>query len=311
PNSVMSAPAMKVRPFAPSTIAFTPASAAARLKFSKMPSRTSCLSAFTGGLSTRMTATSPSRSKLTGPDTNPSPRAAAKKVSYLFRLAEFCSAKLTRTLGSAAIPVKFGVCLAGYRVDLRAMGDRRAALRQDDRAPARPQIRHRARARARRLARLHLDRNAARQSGDRNARGAAESDCFAAHLYADETRLSHPYRAALEIRARAGRAVDRLFGAGQHAHPPGGAAFYAGACRPYGRVCRAWQPRPAEPHLYRTGARQDFFDAAARSRRTHSDRDNRHGPRTPRRRSGRRARMADEPCRKTRWQQLADDEKRD
>ena len=52
PNSVMSAPAMKVRPPQVSTIAFTSASAIAAFMHSKMPPRTAALSALTGGLST-------------------------------------------------------------------------------------------------------------------------------------------------------------------------------------------------------------------------------------------------------------------
>ena len=52
PNSVMSAPAMKVRPPQVSTIAFTSGSAIAAFMQSKIPPRTAALSAFTGGLST-------------------------------------------------------------------------------------------------------------------------------------------------------------------------------------------------------------------------------------------------------------------
>ncbi len=52
PNSVMSAPAMKVRPAQASTIAFTSGSAMARFMQSRMPPRTAALSAFTGGLVT-------------------------------------------------------------------------------------------------------------------------------------------------------------------------------------------------------------------------------------------------------------------
>ena len=57
PNSVMSAPAMKVRPAQVSTIAFTSGSAMALLMQSKMPPRTAALSAFTGGLLTVTMAT--------------------------------------------------------------------------------------------------------------------------------------------------------------------------------------------------------------------------------------------------------------
>ena len=60
PNSVMSAPAMKVRPSQTSATARTAGSAAARSTPSLMPARTAWASAFTGGLSTVMTATSPS-----------------------------------------------------------------------------------------------------------------------------------------------------------------------------------------------------------------------------------------------------------
>ena len=52
PNSVMSAPAIKVRPPQVSTIAFTSGSAIALFMHSKMPPRTAALSAFTGGLLT-------------------------------------------------------------------------------------------------------------------------------------------------------------------------------------------------------------------------------------------------------------------
>src|SRR5436305_1797280 len=59
PNSVMSAPAMKVRPPQVSTIAFTSASEAAVFTFSKMPRRTAAESAFTGGLFTVTMAIAP------------------------------------------------------------------------------------------------------------------------------------------------------------------------------------------------------------------------------------------------------------
>src|SRR6476661_5585305 len=65
PNSVMSAPAMKVRPAQVSTIAFASGSAIARLMPSRIPPRTAALSAFTGGLLTVMTATASLRSSLT------------------------------------------------------------------------------------------------------------------------------------------------------------------------------------------------------------------------------------------------------
>ena len=52
PNSVMSAPAMKVRPPQVSTIACTCGSVIALLMQSKIPPRTAALSAFTGGLLT-------------------------------------------------------------------------------------------------------------------------------------------------------------------------------------------------------------------------------------------------------------------
>ena len=52
PNSVMSAPAMKVRPPQVSTIALIEGSAIASFMQSKIPPRTAALSAFTGGLST-------------------------------------------------------------------------------------------------------------------------------------------------------------------------------------------------------------------------------------------------------------------
>src|SRR5450432_2297735 len=65
PNSVMSAPAMKVRPAQVRTIAFTSGSAMARLMHSRMPPRTAALRAFTGGLSTVTMATTSWRSNLT------------------------------------------------------------------------------------------------------------------------------------------------------------------------------------------------------------------------------------------------------
>jgi hypothetical protein len=57
PNSVMSAPAMKVRPAQVSTMACTCGSAIALLMHSRMPPRTAALSAFTGGLLTVTMAT--------------------------------------------------------------------------------------------------------------------------------------------------------------------------------------------------------------------------------------------------------------
>ena len=60
PNSVMSAPAMKVRPSQISTMALTAGSAVAALKPSNRPSRTLAERAFTGGEFRVMTAMSPS-----------------------------------------------------------------------------------------------------------------------------------------------------------------------------------------------------------------------------------------------------------
>src|SRR5258705_2113572 len=60
PNSVMRAPAIKVRPPQVSTIAFTSGSAMALLMPSRIPPRTAALSAFTGGLLT-VTVAIPSR----------------------------------------------------------------------------------------------------------------------------------------------------------------------------------------------------------------------------------------------------------
>ena len=65
PNSVMSAPAIKVRPAQVSTIAFTSGSAMALLTHSRMPPRTAALSAFTGGLSIVTMAMTSRRSSLT------------------------------------------------------------------------------------------------------------------------------------------------------------------------------------------------------------------------------------------------------
>src|ERR1700730_9844005 len=65
PNSVMSAPAIKVRPPQVRTIAFTSGSAMARLMQSRMPPRTAALNAFTGGLSTVTMAMTSRRSSLT------------------------------------------------------------------------------------------------------------------------------------------------------------------------------------------------------------------------------------------------------
>ena len=65
PNSVMSAPAMKVRPPQVSTIAFTSGSAMALLMQSKMPPRTAALNALTGGLLTVTMAMTSRRSSLT------------------------------------------------------------------------------------------------------------------------------------------------------------------------------------------------------------------------------------------------------
>jgi len=61
PNSLMSAPAMKVRPAQISTMALTASSAMAALKPSKSPSRTFADRAFTGGEFSVMMAMSPSR----------------------------------------------------------------------------------------------------------------------------------------------------------------------------------------------------------------------------------------------------------
>jgi hypothetical protein len=65
PNSVMSAPATKVRPAPVRMIASTLASSRA-ITLSMMPLRTPWRSAFTGGLSMVMMATLPSRRRLTG-----------------------------------------------------------------------------------------------------------------------------------------------------------------------------------------------------------------------------------------------------
>ncbi len=59
PNSVMSAPAMNVRPPQVNTIAFTSGSAIALFMHSRIPPRTAALSAFTGGLLTVMTPMTP------------------------------------------------------------------------------------------------------------------------------------------------------------------------------------------------------------------------------------------------------------
>src|SRR6516162_9618004 len=64
-NSVMSAPAMKVRPAPTSTIARVAASSRACVSVLNRPARTTCLSALTGGLSTVMAAISPSFCKPT------------------------------------------------------------------------------------------------------------------------------------------------------------------------------------------------------------------------------------------------------
>ena len=60
PNSEMSAPAMNARPSPCSTMAFTASSAIAAFMPSKSPWRTPLESGFTGGLSMRRTASSPS-----------------------------------------------------------------------------------------------------------------------------------------------------------------------------------------------------------------------------------------------------------
>ena len=65
PNSVMSAPAMNVRPAQAMTMAPTPASAWAALRPSRNPRRTPWLSALTGGLLTVRTAMRPRRSRST------------------------------------------------------------------------------------------------------------------------------------------------------------------------------------------------------------------------------------------------------
>src|SRR6202051_2018164 len=65
PNSVMSAPAIKVRPPQVRTIAFTSGSAMALFMHSRIPPRTAALSAFTGGLLIVTMATTSRRSSLT------------------------------------------------------------------------------------------------------------------------------------------------------------------------------------------------------------------------------------------------------
>src|SRR3989475_12151377 len=65
PNSVMSAPAMNVRPAQTITMAWTAESDMACLRPSSRPCRTCWLSAFTGGLLTVSTATRPRRSRST------------------------------------------------------------------------------------------------------------------------------------------------------------------------------------------------------------------------------------------------------
>src|SRR6202171_6504132 len=65
PNSVMSAPAMEVRPGQVSTIAFTAGSAIAAFMQSRIPPRTAALSAFTGGLLTVTMAMTSRRSSWT------------------------------------------------------------------------------------------------------------------------------------------------------------------------------------------------------------------------------------------------------
>ena len=60
----MSAPAEKKRPVPVSTMALTPASALASAKAFSSPTRRAWPSALTGGLSMRMTATSPCFSRL-------------------------------------------------------------------------------------------------------------------------------------------------------------------------------------------------------------------------------------------------------
>src|ERR1700722_4676127 len=65
PNSVMSAPAIKVRPAQVRTIAFSSGSAMALFMHSRIPPRTAALSAFTGGLLIVTMATTSRRSSLT------------------------------------------------------------------------------------------------------------------------------------------------------------------------------------------------------------------------------------------------------
>ena len=66
PNSVMSAPAKKVRPSQRSTIAAIEPSAMPSFTPASSPSRTAAPSAFTGGEFEMMTSTSPWRSVRTG-----------------------------------------------------------------------------------------------------------------------------------------------------------------------------------------------------------------------------------------------------
>src|SRR5215470_17216550 len=100
-NSVMSAPAMKVRPAPTSTIARVAASSRACVSVLNRPARTTCLSALTGGLSTVMTAISPSFCKPTSVVTGSHPprwcdsdRRSAELVIVLAHEAAIIRAKL-------------------------------------------------------------------------------------------------------------------------------------------------------------------------------------------------------------------------
>ena len=104
-NSVMSAPATKVRPCAVRTIASVLASSRARVKASTRAVRTSRLNALTGGLSTAMTATAPSWRNATVPgialDLFPATTRLSgghfsrQREKRQFRSAKRCSAALT------------------------------------------------------------------------------------------------------------------------------------------------------------------------------------------------------------------------
>src|SRR5690348_8009097 len=128
PNSVMSAPAMKVRPSQISTMALTAALPNACCMPLMMPSRTCCDSAFTGGELTVSTAISPSTARsvtalIAAIGTSPSRKRSARKLENAV-----CSAGGHYRLGLARPGGVEGSRLAAVGFGIRGARVRRAVF---------------------------------------------------------------------------------------------------------------------------------------------------------------------------------------